>query len=207
MEISKAIIAYGSIRKISILNFDISDNALGRAYLISKALSNDFNLAIIGSAIKGSIWESLRNCDIAVKTTDCAKFPLLILKLPAILKAIAGEGIRRNSLENTIKETGVAEYVYLLGHREDIVNVFHSIDILVHPSYANEGVPQTVLQAMAMKKPVIASDLAPLREIITADRTGVLVPLKDPESIAKEIIRLLQDKALSGQLGENGKRL
>ncbi|MCK5427450.1 MAG: glycosyltransferase family 4 protein, partial [Thermodesulfovibrionia bacterium] len=65
----------------------------------------------------------------------------------------------------------------------------------------------SILQAMAMEKPVVASDLAPLKEVVIENETGILVSKKEPEGIARAVIRLLRDKELSKQLGENGRRL
>ena len=149
-----------------------------------------------------SVIRSWKGHDYLVKA-----IPSVLREIPEVRFVIAGDGIHKKTLEQTIAETGVGDKVYLLGHRKDVVNILHAIDILVHPSYANEGVPQTILQAMAMKKPVIASDLPPLREVVIEDETGILVPLKDPESIAGGVIRLLEDKELSRQFGENGRRL
>ena len=133
--------------------------------------------------------------------------PLIIKEIPQARFVIAGDGIHKKTLEKTIEETGVGNKIYMPGHREDIVNILSSIDVLVHPSYANEGVPQTILQAMAMKKPVIATDLPPLKEVVIEGETGVLVPVKNHEAIAAGTIRLLRDKEMSGRLGENGRKL
>ena len=97
--------------------------------------------------------------------------------------------------------------MYVLGHRDDVVNIFNSLNIIVHPSYANEGVPQTILQAMVMNKAVVASDLPPLREVVIENETGLLTSIKDPESIAAAVIRLINDNGLSRRLGENARKL
>jgi glycosyltransferase involved in cell wall biosynthesis len=149
-----------------------------------------------------SVIRSWKGLDYLVKAV-----PRVLKEMPQARFVIAGDGIHKKTLENTIEETGVGNKIYLLGHREDIVNILSSIDVLVHPSYANEGVPQTILQAMAMKKPVIASDLSPLKEVVIDGETGTLVPVKDPEAIAEGIIRLLRDKEMSGKFGENGRKL
>jgi glycosyltransferase involved in cell wall biosynthesis len=149
-----------------------------------------------------SVIRSWKGLDYLVKAV-----PGVLKEMPEARFIVTGDGPHRNTLEKTIKETGVEDKVYLLGHREGIVNILSSIDVLVHPSYANEGVPQTILQAMAMKKPVIATDLPPLKEVVIEGETGILVPVKNPEAIAAGIIRLLRDKELSGRFGENGRKL
>ena len=133
--------------------------------------------------------------------------PLILREVPGARCVIAGEGPYRKALERTIEASAAADMVYLLGHREDTAALFHSFDVVVHPSYANEGVPQTLLQAMAMKKPVVATDLAPLKEVVIDGETGILVPSRDPGGIARAVIRLLGDRELAAQLGERGRKL
>jgi glycosyltransferase involved in cell wall biosynthesis len=149
-----------------------------------------------------SVIRSWKGLDYLVKAVQ-----QVLKEMPQARLVIAGEGPHRNTLEKTIKETGVEDKVYLLGQREDIVNILSSIDVLVHPSYANEGVPQTILQAMAMKRPVIATGIPPLKEAIIEGETGILVPIKNPEAIAGGIIKLLRDKEMSGRFGGNGRKL
>lgn len=154
---------------------------------------------LIGAA---SVIRSWKGLDFLVKAV-----PLILKEMPEVRFIIAGEGPHRKTLEKTIEETGIGDKIYLLGHREDIVSILKSIDILVHPSYANEGVPQTILQAMAMKKPVVASDIPPLKEIVIEAKTGILTQTKDPEGIARAVIQLLHKREFSKQLGENGRKL
>lgn len=78
-------------KKITILNFDLSDNSLGRAYLIATGLRDNYNVEIKGPAIKGDIWYPCKDSDIPIRTLDYARFPLLIFKLPSILKEIDGD--------------------------------------------------------------------------------------------------------------------
>jgi glycosyltransferase involved in cell wall biosynthesis len=133
--------------------------------------------------------------------------PYIIRKRPDARFIIVGEGPYRPSIEKAIDEVNVRDYLYLLGHREDISDVISSLDILVHPSYANEGVPQSVLQAMAMQKPVIASDLAPLKEIVKDGITGLITPVNNPGELASRILYLLENKEQSVKMVETARRL
>jgi len=78
-------------KKISILNFDLSDNSLGRAYILGQALSEYYDIEIIGPAKKGYIWEPLRDSDIKITKIPYGRLPFLLFKLPAILKKIDGD--------------------------------------------------------------------------------------------------------------------
>ncbi|HJP19911.1 MAG TPA: glycosyltransferase family 4 protein [Nitrospinota bacterium] len=119
---------------------------------------------------------------------------------------IVGDGPRKESLTKMIKEKGLSETILMLGHREDVPEIMASLDILVHPSYANEGVPQSIVQGMAMGVPVIASDIKPLKEVVTDGETGLLSPNKDSGELAKRIILLLKNKELMRKMGNNGQK-
>lgn len=77
--------------KITILNFDLSDNSLGRAYILGQALSDHYEVKIVGPAKKGDIWEPLRKSDIKITKVPHKRFPFLLFKLPSILKEIDGD--------------------------------------------------------------------------------------------------------------------
>jgi glycosyltransferase involved in cell wall biosynthesis len=79
------------LKKITILSFDLSDNSLGRAYILGQALSDHYEVKIFGPALKGNIWEPLRNSHIPIVILPYSRFPLLLFKLPSILKEIKGD--------------------------------------------------------------------------------------------------------------------
>ena len=82
---------FNRLKKITILNYNLSNNSLGRAYLLGQLLSDNFQVEIMGPLINGDIWEPLRNSHIPVKVVPYSKFPFLLFKLPKILKAIDAE--------------------------------------------------------------------------------------------------------------------
>ena len=133
--------------------------------------------------------------------------PLVVKKIPEARFVITGEGPYRAKLEETIRKTNSGNIIYLLGHRDDVFDIIHSFNVFVHPSYANEGVPQAVLQAMSMKKPVIVSGLDSLKEIVIHGETGIVVTPRDPASLAREITGLLQNRALAQSLGDNARKV
>ncbi len=165
---------------------------------IRKELNLDPSTPLVGAVAVIRNWKGL---DYLVKAA-----PIILKERPDVRFVIAGGGPDIDILRDLVSTTAGADKVFVLGHRDDILNVFGSIDILVHPSYANEGVPQTILQAMAMKKPVVASALLPLQEIVIDNETGLLARIKDPENIAAAVIKLLRDNELSQRLGESGRR-
>lgn len=154
---------------------------------------------IIGSVSVIRSWKGLDYLAMAV--------PLILREIPDAKFLVAGDGPYRKKLIKTIEQARINDKIYLLGHREDVASIINSIDILVHPSYANEGVPQTILQAMSMKKPVIASDIPSLKEIVMDNSTGIIVSPKDPEGIAKAVMKLHFNNQLSIELGEKAREL
>ena len=92
--------------------------------------------------------------------------------------------------------------VTLLGHRTDVPNVLASLDVLVLPSYAHEGIPQIILQAQAMECPVVATTIGGIPEVVEDGVTGLLVPPRDAAALAKKIAAILDDPDLDASLGQ-----
>jgi glycosyltransferase involved in cell wall biosynthesis len=120
--------------------------------------------------------------------------------------AIAGEGTMRVVLPDQIAKAELAAHVTLLGHRADVPNVLASLDVLVLPSYAHEGIPQIILQAQAMKCPVVATRIGGIPEVVQEGVTGLLVEPKDAAALASAIAAVLDDKALAGKLTQAGRQ-
>lgn len=120
---------------------------------------------------------------------------------------IVGEGPGRPYLEKEIKENQVGEKVRLVGHCAEVERAFAALDLFVLASTGNEGVPQAVLQAFAMKKPVIASRVTGIIEVVKAGETGRLVPPKDAAALAEAILLHLDRPAAGKAMTEAGRRL
>ena len=132
---------------------------------------------------------------------------LISKKNPLTKFLIVGDGPRQNDIYRIIKEKKLSEVIFMTGHRDDIPAIMASLDILVHPSYANEGVPQSLIQGMAMEVPIIASDLEALSEVIKDRKTGLVVPTKNPKKLAEMIMLLLEDSTLMSKLKNNAKKI
>ncbi|MGB9700384.1 MAG: glycosyltransferase [Thermodesulfobacteriota bacterium] len=131
--------------------------------------------------------------------------PLILQEIPDAQFYIVGDGPQLNNIKNAIEELRLQNKVILLGHREDIPEIIASLDILVHPSYGHEGVPQTILQALAMRKPVVATRVGSIPEVIIEGRTGILIPPRDAEKIAEGVIEIYKNSELRQILIENGR--
>jgi glycosyltransferase involved in cell wall biosynthesis len=121
--------------------------------------------------------------------------------------AVAGEGPERPALSARVKRGGLAELFEFHGHVPDIAPLLADCDLLVLPSRA-EGVPLVILEAFAASRPVIASSVGAVPEIVS-EHTGILVPLAagEVEAFAGGIDGLLNDPERRRAMGENGRRM
>jgi glycosyltransferase involved in cell wall biosynthesis len=132
-----------------------------------------------------------------------AKLCLAGLGQTALL--IVGEGEEEVPLKGKCSELGLAGKVFFLGHREDVQSIIRDIDCLVVPS-TMEGMPFVILEAMVASKPVIASKIYGIPEVIVEGETGFLVPARDVDSLYTAMRRAIENPALSRQMGAAGRR-
>ena len=99
-----------------------------------------------------------------------------------------GDGPGRNRVEQEIRKAGLEAHILMTGYREDIPALLSFTDLGVISSVA-EGIPQFLFQIMAMGKPVIATEVGGIPEIVTSGLTGLLIPPEDPAALARAMIR------------------
>jgi len=116
---------------------------------------------------------------------------------------IAGDGPERAALEAAATRLGVAEQVSFLGRRGDVPDLLEACDVFVLPS-RQEGLGVAALEAMARARPVLASAVGGLAEIVIPEQTGLLVPPGDAAALASALERLVRDPALARRLGAAG---
>jgi glycosyltransferase involved in cell wall biosynthesis len=160
------------------------------------------------AALRAS-WQGASNRPVvlALATLDARKGLDCLLtaacKVPNAAFVLAGDGPMRESLAQQAIATGIADRVFFLGHRTDIPSLLASCDLFVLPSL-QEGLPLSVLEAMAASKPVIASRIPGTEDIVEHGISGVLVPPSDPDALALAITQALTDGGRRAQLGANG---
>ncbi len=119
---------------------------------------------------------------------------------------MVGDGPSRGKAEAAVRALGLEDSVTFMGHRDDVPAVLRGLDLLVMPSL-HEGIPQTVLQALATKTPVVASEVGGLPSVIRDGVTGRLVPPGDAGALAGAIRQALADRAATQRMAEAGRRL
>lgn len=125
---------------------------------------------------------------------------------PDVRLHFVGLGPLHSELQSLAKSLGVARRVNLLGFRRNIYDYIAHCDILLMPSL-HEGLPYTLLEAMALGTPIIASNIGGLPEVLEDGATALLVPARDAASLALAIVRLHDDQGLRSQLGKEAHRL
>lgn len=130
-------------------------------------------------------------------------WPEVVRKVPDAYLLIVGEGGRREALERQARELRIAHRVVFTGRRDDVPAVTAALDVAVLPSY-REAQGLTILEAMALSRPVVASNVGGIPEMIEDGVSGLLVPPRDPAALAAAIVRLLKDHSLADTLGRAG---
>jgi len=130
----------------------------------------------------------------------------LLVQCPNTSFFIVGDGPRLEMLQTLAHELRIARSVFFLGKRRDMPQVYASLDLLVLPSIA-EGTPMAILEALAAKKAVIASNVGGIPAIILDHKTGRLVEPGDSIAFQEAAIRLLKDADLRSRLGAAGNAL
>ncbi len=127
----------------------------------------------------------------------------VVSSIPKAKFLFVGDGELKSELSEEIKSLGLQENILLLGTRSDIVEILNCIDLFILPSL-NEGFGLAIIEAMATKKPVIATNVGGVPEVIVDGKTGLLVPPKDPEAISSAIIKLYNEPDISSKMGLAG---
>jgi glycosyltransferase involved in cell wall biosynthesis len=117
---------------------------------------------------------------------------------------IIGEGHERANLQKLIDELGQGERIQLLGYRADTRDLYQAMDVFCLSSL-REGLPNVVLEAMALETPVVATRIAGLPRLIQHQRNGLLVEPGDEPGLTEALNRLLADESLRKNLASNGR--
>ncbi len=114
---------------------------------------------------------------------------------------VIGEGPMRGPIEAKITELQLGNSVRLVGQQDRPEDWLRSLDIFCLPSYANEGVPQAILQAMMTGLPVVTTPVGAILEAVSDGETALVVPPRDAAALAGAIDRLMQNPDLANRLG------
>ncbi|MBI4355785.1 MAG: glycosyltransferase [Candidatus Omnitrophica bacterium] len=130
----------------------------------------------------------------------------VVQRYPTAQLLLVGDGATEDTLRRLVAEQGLTERVRFAGFRADIPAVLQAIDIFIQPSLW-EGLPRAMVEAMLMAKPVVATSVGGIPEVITHEVSGLLISPNNPGALTAAILRLLDDPALSQRLAAAGRRL
>ncbi|MCK4448319.1 MAG: glycosyltransferase family 4 protein [Candidatus Marinimicrobia bacterium] len=182
---------------IDVQSFQITNNKI--ELLSEYKISSKFNLLFLG------------------RLGEKKGIPYLINAMPSIISQIedvnliiCGNGPLRKELEQLVKSMNLEKYVRFTGFvsNGEKIDYFHLADILIVPSIVaqsgdTEGLPVTILEGLAAGKPIIASDVSGVKDIIKDGYNGFLVEQKNPEQIEEKVLELFDDEELRVRFSKN----
>lgn len=113
--------------------------------------------------------------------------------------------ISKQEIFDFVEKSGIKSSVIFAGMRSDIPEVLSIADVFTLPSH-REGMPRSIIEAMAMGKPVVTSDIRGCREEVVDGETGYIIPLKDASALKEKIAELLESPEKARAFGENGRK-
>jgi glycosyltransferase involved in cell wall biosynthesis len=131
----------------------------------------------------------------------------VIEERPDTFLVIAGDGPERGHLENLAEDLGIRGHVRFAGHVADVEGILSTFDVAVLCSYTVETLPMAFIEAMAMKKPLVATRVGGLPEMIEEGRNGYLVPKKNSPALAEAILKVIESDQKIERMGEHSRWL
>jgi glycosyltransferase involved in cell wall biosynthesis len=123
---------------------------------------------------------------------------------PAARFVVVGDGVLREAMEQHARVLGIRDRVVFTGWRHDLPQIYADLDVLVVSSI-NEGTPVSAIEAMAAGRPVVATRVGGLPDLISDGKTGRLVPAQDPQALRGAVVELLRDRRYGHSLGETAR--
>lgn len=128
--------------------------------------------------------------------------PAIIAKHPSVTLVILGDGVLRSELDRLCIRLGVSNRVIFAGFRNDVAALLALFEVMIIPSLG-AGIPLTVFEAMALARPIVASNVDGLREVLVDGHTALLTSPADPAALSNRINALLAQPRLQQQLSRN----
>ena len=119
---------------------------------------------------------------------------------------IVGEGPEEQNIRSQIERLGLGTDIRMLGFRDDLLEVFRSLDLFVIPTVEGDTIPQALMQALAIGLPVVSTTTGSIPDVVTDGESGFLVAPRDVDALAGRIGQLLADPALRASMGRLGRQ-
>ena len=131
---------------------------------------------------------------------------LVLNKIANVTFILIGDGHLMTELIAHTSTLGIENKVIFTGWRSNVAQLINAFDIFVLPSL-NEGMGRVLVEAMAMGKPIVASDIGGIPDLVKDGANGILFPPRDVDAMAKAILKLLLDRELARKMGKEGERI
>jgi glycosyltransferase involved in cell wall biosynthesis len=119
---------------------------------------------------------------------------------------LVGIGIDQEKIQAEVKRLGLQAVVHFAGFRQDVPDILAASDVSIMTSHY-EGIPRALMESMALKIPVVATDVPGTRTLIRSGQTGLLVKYGDVPGMSDALRKVLTDPTLAAQFGERGRHL
>ncbi len=132
-------------------------------------------------------------------------FSQILRRIPTAVLVIVGDGSARDNVERRIEELGLDSSIYFVGERQDVPLILSALNVFCLPS-ETEGMPITLLEAMAAARPVVASTVGAIPEVVEDGVSGILTSPFDSDAIEKALLFMAEDSQRAARMGEAGRR-
>lgn len=206
---------------LPLADFVVSNSEAGKSILINREKVSEEKIRVIYNGIKiDSVYQNKKDKEGNNKTIGFVghltkqKGVEYLLRATKELKEkkedfalkIIGDGSERRSLEKLSQDLSIENFVYFVGHKENAWKYMQDLNVLVLPSLW-EGLPNVIMEAMAVGLPVVATSVGGVPELIKNNETGFLVGPKDPKALAEKIEHVLNfSEVEKKKMGENARR-
>jgi len=129
----------------------------------------------------------------------------MVARHPEVRVFIVGEGELQGALEEQARALALGDRLVFAGFQRDVARVLSALDILVFPSLW-EGTPLTVFEALAMGKPMVATDADGLMDVLTDGKDALVIARRSPEQIAEAVNRLIEQPGLAASLSAGARQ-
>ena len=155
---------------------------------------NDFLVIAVAELIKR---KNLKDIILAIKSVNNRGYRARLL--------IAGDGVMEQKLRDFVSANDLQNKVFFLKRRSDVPELLYCSDVLAMTSL-HEGLPRSVMEAMAMEKPVVAYNIRGVRDLVVDEETGFLVKFGDVSALAEKIIFLINHPDFAKEMGKKGRK-
>ena len=131
--------------------------------------------------------------------------PEIIKQIPEVKFVLIGDGDERGALEAMVRKLRLSEYFTFIGQRNDVPDLLKELDLFVSTSFS-EGFGLAIIEAMLAIKPIVATNVGAVPELIENEKTGMLIPPRNQVFLSRAIISLYKDKSFTSYLAKNAYR-